>query len=226
MKHYFIYETTNTLNGKKYRGVHCTNNLDDGYLGSGVLLKQAIAKHGKENFTRQILETFDSKEIAYSAERYYVDKKWITSQQTYNLRLGGMGGSSVGRVFSDSHKANLSAARQGSPAGWTQDKKRVDEIGKKISEAKKGIFTGNKKHLSEIQENRKLVYNIDTGERYWTNKDTEISLPEIPAKVKKAIDLYNTGKKVSTTGIKKKDLPAICENLNISHLLKSGSENK
>ena len=61
MKHYFIYETTNTLNGKKYRGVHCTNNLDDGYLGSGVLLKQAIAKHGKENFTREIIHLCKNK---------------------------------------------------------------------------------------------------------------------------------------------------------------------
>lgn len=218
-KYFFIYETTNALNGKKYRGVHVTKKLEDGYIGSGVLLKKAIAKYGKQNFTRKILEMFDSKEEAYSAERNYVDEKWIASQKTYNLKLGGMGGSSVGRVFSDTHKARISTSRKGKSAGWTQNKEQAKEVGKKISEAKKGIFTGNKKYLSQIQENKKLVYNLETNKRYWIDKNIEPHLPEIPAKVKKAIDLYNTGKRVSATGIKKKDLPSICEDLKISHLL-------
>jgi transcription antitermination factor NusG len=29
---YLIYETTNLINGKKYRGAHVSNELDDGYL--------------------------------------------------------------------------------------------------------------------------------------------------------------------------------------------------
>ena len=42
--YYFIYETTNHENGKKYRGRHQTNDLNDGYLGSGTYLKKAIEK--------------------------------------------------------------------------------------------------------------------------------------------------------------------------------------
>lgn len=37
MKH-FIYQTTNLIDGKWYRGKHSTKNVDDGYLGSGKLL--------------------------------------------------------------------------------------------------------------------------------------------------------------------------------------------
>lgn len=38
----FVYMTTNLVNGKRYIGQHTTENLNDGYLGSGKILKNAI----------------------------------------------------------------------------------------------------------------------------------------------------------------------------------------
>ena len=49
MKH-FIYRTTNLLNGKFYVGRHSTTNMNDGYFGSGIVLKKAIEKYGIENY--------------------------------------------------------------------------------------------------------------------------------------------------------------------------------
>ena len=57
---YLIYETTNLVDGKKYIGKHATNKNDDDYLGSGVYLKRAIRKYGKDNFSKTILFEFDS----------------------------------------------------------------------------------------------------------------------------------------------------------------------
>lgn len=42
--YHFVYKTTNTINSKYYYGVHTTSDIDDGYLGSGVLLRRSIKK--------------------------------------------------------------------------------------------------------------------------------------------------------------------------------------
>ena len=44
MAYTFTYITTNIINGKQYVGKHTTNNISDGYLGSGIQLKRAIKK--------------------------------------------------------------------------------------------------------------------------------------------------------------------------------------
>jgi len=55
--HHYIYETTNKIDGKKYIGRRSTNNnpYEDTYLGSGKVLKRAINKYGRENFTKNII---------------------------------------------------------------------------------------------------------------------------------------------------------------------------
>jgi hypothetical protein len=88
---HILYKTTNTISGKIYIGVHTTDDLNDGYLGSGTLIKRAIKKYGKEYFEREVLSTYDSLGEAFLAESEIVDDKFVSRKDTYNMTLGGGG---------------------------------------------------------------------------------------------------------------------------------------
>lgn len=88
-KYNFIYKITNLLSGKMYVGLHSTDNLDDGYFGSGVYLKNAINKHGKENFQLEIIE-HTTEELIFEREIYWISKL-NTLEEGYNLTKGGEG---------------------------------------------------------------------------------------------------------------------------------------
>lgn len=118
---FLIYQTTNSVNGKIYIGKHKTANIDDGYLGSGTLLKRAIEKYGKECFSRKILFIFDNETDMNAKEREIVNYDFCSRDDVYNICEGGMGGwSYVNRT------------------GINNAGKNMEVIGKKISSANKG----------------------------------------------------------------------------------------
>jgi len=89
----FIYKTTNTVNGKQYIGL-CTRD-DKNYLGSGRLIKDAIRKYGKDNFTREILEECDDFDTLCEREIYWINKyDAVNNDNFYNLSYGGSAGDS------------------------------------------------------------------------------------------------------------------------------------
>jgi len=86
---YIIYKITNNINRKIYVGYHSTKNIDDGYMGSGKLIKRAIEKYGIDCFSKEILSIFDTKEEAESEEKRIVDRDFTLREDTYNLSIGG-----------------------------------------------------------------------------------------------------------------------------------------
>ena len=87
-----IYLTTNTINQKKYIGKHSTENLDDGYLGSGRALKHAIKKYGKNAFSKEILFVFNTEQEMDQKEIELVTEEIAKSSDYYNMSPGGEGG--------------------------------------------------------------------------------------------------------------------------------------
>ncbi len=69
----YIYITHNKVNGKIYIGQH-KGNYDENYLGSGALIKKAVAKYGIENFENHIIDYTFSREDANEKEVYWIAK--------------------------------------------------------------------------------------------------------------------------------------------------------
>lgn len=95
-KYHLIYKTTNLVNNKIYIGAHSTNNVDDGYLGSGKMLHSAIRKYGAENFKREVLFIFDSPEKMFEKEKEIVTEEFVSRLDVYNIVTGGFGGFNKG----------------------------------------------------------------------------------------------------------------------------------
>jgi len=91
-KYYIIYETRNLKNNKIYIGMHETDDLDDGYLGSGKRLKRAIRYYGKKFFERKILHFCKNREEMINKEIEIVNESFINRNDVYNLVPGGTGG--------------------------------------------------------------------------------------------------------------------------------------
>jgi hypothetical protein len=164
---YTIYQITNKLNGKIYIGKHQTKNINDGYFGSGVALKEAIKKYGQESFVKEILFVFETEDEMNAKERELITEEFVNRRDTYNLGIGGEGGphfkgkthsketinkikekidySEQGRILSKKHK-------EGELTIWNKGKTLDEEYRTKISKARQG-----KKHSLETIEKIKAA---------------------------------------------------------------------
>ena len=106
-----IYKITNLINGKWYIGQDSKNNPN--YFGSGILIKKALKKYGKNNFYKEILQILSNnstREDLNKAEQWWIEKlNAVSDENSYNIANGGSDISSnplVGAKISISMKGN------------------------------------------------------------------------------------------------------------------------
>ena len=90
----YIYETTCLVTGMKYIGMHRwdKDEIDSSYLGSGIYLKRAVKKYGRENFVVKILEWCETKEELSEREKFYISQVQAPiNENYYNIEDGGFG---------------------------------------------------------------------------------------------------------------------------------------
>lgn len=111
-QHNIIYQTTNLLSGKTYIGRHCTDNLDDGYLGSGTKLLEEIKRLGPDVFERIVLFDFDNPAEMIAKEIELLTEEFVGRPDTYNITIGGSGGM-LGMTHNKATREKLRAANVG-----------------------------------------------------------------------------------------------------------------
>lgn len=143
--YFYFYKITNEINGMYYYGVHSTTKLDDGYMGSGHYLQRAQQKYGLQNFKKEILKFFESRDEMMNYEHDVVNTQMINKDNPmcYNIVRGGWG----------SHKDHITNSLKGT--------KRDKEAIRKSLETKE--IRGTYKRLS--QEN--VGYNNPEFIGYW-----------------------------------------------------------
>jgi len=147
--HNYFYKITNLVNGKYYYGIHSTNNLEDGYIGSGSTLLKAIKKYGRKNFIKEIISDYPTRKEASEHEKVVVNMELVRLEECYNLKTGGYN-ECVMLVSEETKKKHRERLRS----------KHTLESKSKISESSKG-----KKHstvsILKMQSSKKLM-SIET----------------------------------------------------------------
>jgi len=72
--------------------MHSSDSLDDGYLGSGKVLRYSRKKYGDENHVRDILEFCSSRDELKQREKEIVCETLLADPLNINLKYGGEGG--------------------------------------------------------------------------------------------------------------------------------------
>lgn len=161
---HYVYLTTNLINGKQYVGDH-TENRYKNYLGSGKSLKIAIKKYGKENFKKEILEYFDSREKSHLAEEKYIKLYNTMCPNGYNISPTG------GLYKSGSHSEETKKKMSES----AKNIKNPEIKSKKISESKKGI--------KRSEETIKKMSESNKGKEPWNKGKTNVYSEETKKKI-------------------------------------------
>ena len=155
----YIYETTNLINNKKYIGKHKSDKFDNNYYGSGIGLKRALNKYGKENFKIKILEEIDTNQHDLDLREIYWIEYYdaVKSKNYYNNSYGGENEGWAGynkavkeNGYSLETREKLSLSHKGQ-IPWNKDKKC------------KALSNEHKFKLSKALKNRQ--FSEETKER-------------------------------------------------------------
>jgi group I intron endonuclease len=209
---YIIYKTINLLNGKIYLGKHQTDNLEDYYLGSGLLITEAIKKYGKNNFKKEILFIFDNEKEMNSKEKELITEEIVKDPNYYNIALGGEGGPLFkNKKHSEETKKKMSQSKKGKTTPEETKKKLSaklsgrtfsEETKKKMSESKLKMTEETKDKMKKNALNRspELQRKMTEASTGWNHSlETKKKLSQVASnrstETKKKMSEANTGKK-------------------------------
>lgn len=154
-KYHILYRTTCIITDRHYTGMHSTDDLNDGYLGSGMILRWSVKKHGKENHIREVLEFCSNRKILREREKEVVNESLLRNPLCMNLSKGG------GFDITSMEKMSLSAKRRKRKPHSEETRRKIGDAhrGKTISDEQKSIIS--RVHKGKIPWNKGLTKESD-----------------------------------------------------------------
>jgi hypothetical protein len=183
--YYLVYRVTNSVNGKSYTGSHKTINKEDGYMGSGKLIRSAIKKYGIEVFSKEILFEASSSEEMFAKEKELV----VLGSRSYNLKHGGFGGFDFINRAGLNHKGFDTAAERNRVITPFKPghKIRITESGRE----KLSVYAKNHRHTEESKRKislSKMGHKVSEKTRLLMSKGAALQLGKKRGSYKKKLE--------------------------------------
>ena len=165
--YHYIYKVTCLISEKYYIGMHSTSNLEDGYFGSGKVLRRSLNKYGMSNHSIEILEWLPDRSSLKLREKEIVNEDLLKDKRCMNLQLGGSGGLSGDNHAKKFHRAGRLATNKVLHERLQNDEEYRKKFCEAVSKSVKGKQSWlNKKHSSETKEKISKTMSISqSGEK-------------------------------------------------------------
>lgn len=178
MNKYYIYRITNNINHKTYIGQHkyCKSLLvDDGYMGSGVILKKAQKKYGIENFTKEIITIAMSRSEANVLEKYYIAKeRKENTYGCYNIADGGYTSIEFAHTPESIMKALETRKRNGNLKHSEETKRKISEVNKGKKRPDLAEYNRTHKHVGRKHSEEAKKRMSEIAKIRWAKKKGEL----------------------------------------------------
>lgn len=191
--HYF-YRIRNIFTSKEYYGIHTTKKLDDGYSGSGVLLKKAIRKYGISGFIIQPLKFFKTRIECSEYEKDFISKDFLSSNK--NILYNVAGGGENGHFIPDIVRKKISFSERGKTVSdETKNKISASLRGRKVWN--KGLF-GTENKMTGLKRSELTKQNISNGlKEFYKTHDGQMFGKHHSKETREKISNSNKGKKLT-----------------------------
>jgi hypothetical protein len=198
MKNFYVYLTTNLITGKQYVGDHFINVKDKKYYyGSGILISKSLKKYGEQNFFKEILDWFETKEEAFNSQEKYIQKYNTLQPNGYNI--SPKGGHQITGSFSEDTLKILSDKSKGH-IPWNK--------GKSMSKSSKDQMSKSHQGLSHSQKTKDKIGKGGLGRIAW-NKGKSMSKSSRDQMSKSHIDLKPSDKTREKMSKSRKEMLAL-----------------
>jgi len=177
-KYNYLYVIISKSTGQFYYGIHSTNNLNDGYMGTGKRVLRSLKKHGRQNHTKIIIEFFNTREEASAAEEKLVTVELLKNPLCMNLQTGGDTDISFSEETllklkkSDAQRAAISEMRKGKATFVTKEQR--EQHSKKVSGAGNGMFGVSRPADWCEEQSKRQSERYASGKHHFVNQPSAV----------------------------------------------------